>query len=74
MNTGVEYAEFRVITRPKLNHVFVWIRTVSGEQMIGVDGWHYKATTRPSLEFLTDAFTGKDSPEPSDREEYEALE
>lgn len=62
MNTSVEFKEIRVIVGPKLNHVYVWVQTVKGERMVGVDGWHYKATTKPTVEFLTEAFTGKDDP------------
>jgi len=55
MDTQVAIVEIRVITGPKLNHCFIWYRTMGGEDTLGVDGWHYMATTRPSLEFLTES-------------------
>lgn len=79
----VAFREIRVIVGPKLNHVFVLV--TSDEHMVGVNGWHYRDTTKPTIEFLTEAFAGEQEhdpllwpqhapPEPSDRTAYEALE
>lgn len=82
MNTGYDLKEIRVIVGPKLNHCFVWIKITSGDYMPCVDGWHYKATTLPALDFLAESLAKSEQllwpqmapPEPTNREAYEALE
>lgn len=43
-NTEISYDEIRLDVRdPELTHCYVFIRNVSRDGMLGVEGWHHKA-------------------------------
>jgi hypothetical protein len=80
--SNVDIVELRAICGKKLNHLFVWYRSTDGQPIMGLDGWHYKATTQPTLDALTHGVSTGDAmlwpqqapPEPNDRAAYDALE
>ena len=42
-NTVISYDEVRIDVRdPKLTHAYVFVRNMSNDGMLGVQGWHHK--------------------------------
>lgn len=63
-NTKVNILETRWLTNGELNECYILYRTVEGESMPGLDGWHFKAfAPEHSLhQFVTDWFNGEEQP------------
>ena len=64
-NTVISYDEIRMDVRDEqLTHVYVYIRNVSCDGLLGVEGWHYKAfpARMSTLEIMQAWADGKEEP------------
>jgi hypothetical protein len=64
-NTLIAYEEMRFDVRDEqVTHCYVLIKNLSGDGMLGVQGWHYKAfPARMSVrDIMNDWFAGKEDP------------